>query len=104
MAVIQSKQLPDGYTPHCSECGIALCYDISEAEYQELTAFWDGWCCASCNPDASGSYLRARDEARKGMLSDVVAPNGAGITSERILGFRDVVAIAPGISLKKTSF
>lgn len=43
------------YTPQCGECGIALCWDLSEEEYLEHKAFWDGWECCKCKPD----YLRS---------------------------------------------
>ena len=38
-----------GVTPICNECGISLCYDISEEEYNEYPEFWDGWICKDCN-------------------------------------------------------
>lgn len=52
MAVLLTVQ--GTYTPHCGECGIALCYDLSEQEYTERKEFWDNWDCSTCNP----SYLR----------------------------------------------
>ena len=40
---------PLGYQPICNECGIALCWDISEIEYSEAEDFWDNWKCLTCN-------------------------------------------------------
>jgi hypothetical protein len=36
-------------TPICNECGIALCWDISEDQYAQERPFWDGWICRDCN-------------------------------------------------------
>jgi hypothetical protein len=50
MAVVTlPSTLDHGYTPLCSECGIHLCWDISEEEYEERQAFWDNWRCQECN-------------------------------------------------------
>jgi hypothetical protein len=38
-----------GVTPICSDCGVSLCWDISDEEYEERAAFWDGWRCQECN-------------------------------------------------------
>lgn len=38
-----------GYTPICNDCGVSLCWDISEQEYDEAKAFWDDWICQGCN-------------------------------------------------------
>ena len=56
MAVISSQI--DGYTPVCGDCGIALCWDISESEYQDKKDFWDNWQCDICNPQIKGAWLR----------------------------------------------
>lgn len=56
--------LVGGVTPVCGDCGVALCYDISDEEYRENQDFWDKWECADCRPDAVGSYLRYRQEKR----------------------------------------
>lgn len=55
-----NSTIPGGVTPVCGECGIALCFDISNEEYLENFKFWDNWKCEECNPDARGSYLRYR--------------------------------------------
>jgi hypothetical protein len=50
MAVItNASTTPGGVTPACSECGIALCWDISNEEYRAAEQFWDKWICADCN-------------------------------------------------------
>lgn len=36
-------------TPICNDCGISLCWDISEDEYEQAKAFWDAWICQDCN-------------------------------------------------------
>ena len=46
---ILKSTLPNGYTPICNLCGIVLCYDIHESEYNEDKAFWDAWICKECN-------------------------------------------------------
>jgi hypothetical protein len=59
MAVLVLKStIIGGYTPHCNKCGIALCWDISEIDYQESKIFWDNWLCKDCNPDYKGSLKR----------------------------------------------
>ena len=50
--------LPGGVTPVCNECGVALCWDISEGEYAEDRAFWDAWRCRECN---GGTPMRRAD-------------------------------------------
>jgi len=60
-------QLSDlgGRTPICSDCGISLCWDISEEEFQEDLDFWLAWKCRDCNPDYRGS-LKRYQEAKHG--------------------------------------
>jgi hypothetical protein len=59
MAVtINASTLDGGYTPMCSNCGVALCWDISEQEYEDGKGFWDDWTCKDCNPDYKGAYQR----------------------------------------------
>lgn len=41
--------MPGGLTPICEDCGVCLCWDISEEEYLRNKAFWDAWCCEECN-------------------------------------------------------
>lgn len=48
MAVTYNNFL-GGYTPQCNHCGIRLCWDISEYEYEEDKDFWDDWICQECN-------------------------------------------------------
>lgn len=49
MGIITSKRFPDALTPICNTCGITLCWDISEDEYDENPSFWDNWKCEDCN-------------------------------------------------------
>lgn len=58
MGVAQSHTFDDGLTPMCSECGIALCWDISKFEYEEDKEFWDTWRCEDCNPNYKGALKR----------------------------------------------
>jgi hypothetical protein len=51
MGVAESHTFPNSaMTPICSECGVALCWDISVEEYEAEKEFWDNWCCRYCNP------------------------------------------------------
>lgn len=59
--LVNRGTLQGGVTPVCNECGIQLCWDISEGEYAEDRAFWDAWRCAECN---GGTPMR-RAEFRK---------------------------------------
>lgn len=45
-----SNHFNDGYTPICDRCGIVLCWDISEYEYEEDQDFWENWTCKHCDP------------------------------------------------------
>lgn len=58
---VNSATLEGGVTPLCSRCGVWLCWDISQGEYEEDRAFWDAWLCRKCN---GGTPMR-RDEFRK---------------------------------------
>jgi len=44
-----NSTMPGAVTPICNTCGILLCWDISEEEYQDDKAFWDDWICQDCN-------------------------------------------------------
>jgi hypothetical protein len=50
--------MPGGVTPCCNDCGIALCWDISEDQYHEEKSFWDDWICQDCN---GGERMSLRD-------------------------------------------
>ena len=45
-----TSTLPGGLTPICNDCGIALCWDISEEEYEKKKTYWDEWRCKECYP------------------------------------------------------
>lgn len=64
MAVIESKQFgyPD-LTPHCNDCGVPMCWDISQEEYDNNRAAWDNWICEYCSGQVSikNSYENAFD-------------------------------------------
>jgi hypothetical protein len=56
---ITNSTLDGGYTPCCNECGIHLCFDISEEDYEADQEFWDRWICEVCN---GGVPLRREKE------------------------------------------
>jgi hypothetical protein len=43
-----ASTIPGGLTPICNCCGVSLCWDISEEEYDERPGFWDAWQCRDC--------------------------------------------------------
>jgi exodeoxyribonuclease V alpha subunit len=45
-------------TPICSSCGVALCWDVENEEYEKHKEFWDNWTCRDCNPEYNGAYER----------------------------------------------
>jgi hypothetical protein len=50
MGVIhRPSSLGDALTPICNACGVTLCWDIWEGEYEEAKFFWDNWLCQDCN-------------------------------------------------------
>ena len=54
--------MPGGCTPICNDCGICLCWDISDEEYEEDRLFWDSWICKECN---HGIPMNRKDFASK---------------------------------------
>lgn len=46
---VEYNQFLGGYTPACNQCGVHLCWDISENEYEEDKQFWEDWICQDCN-------------------------------------------------------
>ena len=46
---IHGGTMDGGLTPICNECGVSLCWDISEFEYEKDSDFWDSWICRDCN-------------------------------------------------------
>ena len=70
MGVIESDL--GGYTPICSDCGVVLCYDITENDYNEVPEFWDAWRCDVCNPNARFALTKALFEKRKLLLDKTI--------------------------------
>lgn len=64
MGIIKSSQFSEGYTPICEECGLTLCWDISEDDYLEYKPFWDTWRCKYCNPNWEGQLKRYKEKWR----------------------------------------
>lgn len=51
-------QQPDGWQPICNDCGISLCFVITDVEYERTKDFWEQWRCIYCDPYAIGSFAR----------------------------------------------
>jgi len=60
--VITNSTIPGSITPMCNDCGIALCWDVENSEYEEYKEFWDNWTCRDCNPNYSGAYERFKNK------------------------------------------
>lgn len=54
----------DAHTPICNSCGISLCWDISDIEYQDSQSFWDNWECRDCNPNYKGALKRHKENQK----------------------------------------
>lgn len=46
---IYNATMPGAVTPTCDQCGVRLCWDISDEQYQFEKLFWDAWVCEDCN-------------------------------------------------------
>lgn len=55
---VTNSTMPGAMTPICEECGVALCWDIAQEEYDQAPGFWDAWKCRDCNPNYRGSLQR----------------------------------------------
>jgi hypothetical protein len=51
-------QQADGWQPICNDCGICLCFVITDQEYERTKDFWEQWCCSQCDSYAIGSFAR----------------------------------------------
>jgi hypothetical protein len=57
--------MDEGVTPICNDCGVFLCWDLSESEAEEAREFWDAWICRDCNggePLSLREWLEQRAE------------------------------------------
>jgi len=61
---VMSNEFLGGYDVYCGECGVKLCWSISEEEYLDHVEFWDNYSCEDCNPDATGAWLKANPERK----------------------------------------
>ena len=59
---IANSTMEGAVTPICNSCGISLCWDISEEEYEKQKPFWDDWKCKECNPDYEGSLKKWKQQ------------------------------------------
>lgn len=41
--------MPGSQTPICNDCGVFLCWDVSDADADRDREFWDAWRCEECN-------------------------------------------------------
>lgn len=57
-------------TPICNDCGVSLCWDISEEQYEEEAPFWDEWICQDCNGGERMSLAAYRE--RNGLTVDIL--------------------------------
>lgn len=66
--------MPGGVTPICNECGISLCWDISNEDFERAKAFWDAWICVDCN---GGVPLSLKDWEQKNRQSQSAEASSA---------------------------
>jgi len=89
--------LPGGVTPVCNDCGVALCWDISEGEYAQDRAFWDAWRCRGCN---GGTPMRRAEFRKRAAGQGQLGPErfytgiGSRETPERMLEQMRAIAAA----------
>lgn len=81
---IHRGTMPGGVTPTCNECGVLLCWDISNAEYEEAKPFWDDWCCQDCN---GGKAMSLHDW--KAANANMPKPAAAAPAEEELSGWID---------------
>lgn len=60
--IVLPSTLDGGFTPICNSCGVALCWDLSDFDYQENKSFWDNWVCKDCNPNYKGALTRFKQQ------------------------------------------
>ena len=66
---IVHSTLGGGLTPICSSCGILLCWDISDDEYEDAKEFWDNWECSDCNPNYEGALKKWKKQKNQSKLN-----------------------------------
>jgi hypothetical protein len=52
--------IPGGVTPICNVCMVALCFDLSQPDYEYNKTYWDNWECQDCNPDYRRNHMRRK--------------------------------------------
>lgn len=72
--ILPSTQI-SALTPICNDCGIVLCWDISEIEYQEAKEFWDNWTCEECTPNYRPGSLKRFKQRRHDDQATQNSPN-----------------------------
>lgn len=76
-AHIIKSTIDGGLTPICNNCGVSLCWDISQLEYEEEKEFWDNWECKDCNPDYKGARKKWKAKNQQNQ-SSILVGNMAG--------------------------
>lgn len=64
---VHGGTMPGGVTPICDDCGVSLCWDISDEEFAEAPDFWNAWTCRDCRggvPMSLKAFKAAQDSAR----------------------------------------
>jgi len=62
---IHHGTMDEGVTPICNSCGISLCWDIHESDYNENKGFWDAWICEECNGGVKFNKAHYENEVRR---------------------------------------
>ena len=82
MGVHRHRSTPEGaLTPICNECGISLCWDISDEEYAEAQPFWNDWICQECN---GGTRMSLQDWKRRNPEQVLNRSNSTPVADEEI--------------------
>ena len=72
---VHGGTMPGAVTPICSTCGVCLCWDIAESEYDLDAPFWDAWICQDCN-NAQRLSLSAWRQERRSTVTSARSANG----------------------------
>lgn len=72
---VTASTIPGGFTPTCSNCGVALCWDISDEEYQSAKEFWDAWICRHCNGGEPLSLKAWKGQQTTSFMTTAIYPN-----------------------------
>lgn len=62
--IVTPSTIAGAVTPVCNDCGVTLCWDLSDEEYEEAKEFWDNWKCSGCNPSYEGALKRFMEKKK----------------------------------------